>query len=77
MVVALLAFLKKFRHGCCLSDTFKIKSPDMVVVLLEFLSNMTHVLLASSYVIKRITKNNTHIGGKTAPLTKISQNDQN
>ena len=77
MVVIILAFLKKSRHGCCLSDTFKIKSPDMVVVLLKFLSNTTHVLLASSYFIKMITKNNTHTGGKTAPLRKISQNDQN
>ena len=35
MVVVLLAFLKKSRHGCRPVGTFKIKSPDMVDVLLE------------------------------------------
>ena len=45
MVVVLLAFLKENpRYGCCLAGTFKIKSLDIVVVLLEFLSNTTHVL---------------------------------
>ena len=65
IVVVLLAFLKiqklllscwhfekKSKHGCRPAGTFKIKSPDTVVVLLEFLSNTTHVLLASSYFIK-------------------------
>ena len=65
MVVDLLAFLKT-------------KSPNMVVVLLEFLSNMTHVLVESCYFIKmrkkapRITRINKHTGGKIAPLIKIS-----
>ena len=54
MVVVLLALQKrkKSRHGFRPADTFKIKGPDMVVVILEFLSNMTHVLLKFSYLIK-------------------------
>ena len=79
MVVVLLAFKKaqiwflsywhkkKPRYGCCLVGIFKIKSSDMVVVLLAFLKvktpnmvvvllgfllNMTHVLTVSYYSIK-------------------------
>ena len=80
MVAALLAS-KKGRYGCCPSRIFKTKSLDMVVVLLRFLSNMTHVLLAYSYFIKmhyktpRITRNDTYTGGKMVSLAKISQND--
>ena len=45
MVIILLAFLKKSRYGCFPVGSFK--SPDMVVVLLAFLSpNMVVVLLA-------------------------------
>ena len=48
MVVVLLTFLKKFKHGCYLAGTFKIKTPDMVVVLLEFLSNMVDIRMTLS-----------------------------
>ena len=48
MVVVLLTFFKNSTHGCRMVGTFKIKILDIVVVLLEFLSNMANIRLALS-----------------------------